>query len=269
MENIVSVAAGDNFSLAVDKDGNVWSWGRNDAGVGQLGRKLSSGTSVYSPRKVYDVAPTPSNGAMGNTYLGGENTGKVVKVFASGSTAAAITEEGTVYVWGSNRYGQLGIGHDAITESSASSNKNIPYRMYGIDDAVDVVIGEKNIAIINRDGTVYITGSNETGVLGNGEVWSKGNANNGYNRTIPLPVLDTDMKALTGVVNGALGPEHAILNLYQYKKSTDAEGNDTSDFANEVYAYGNNKNGVLGNGVAYTNGTFSDDCNRRCSWKRS
>ena len=48
---------------------------------------------------------------------------------------------------------------DVITESSASSNKNIPYRMYGIDDAVDVVIGEKNIAIINRDGTVYITGS--------------------------------------------------------------------------------------------------------------
>ena len=259
MKNIVSVAAGDNFSLAVDKDGNVWSWGRNDAGVGQLGRKLSSGTSVYSPRKVYDVAPTPSNGAMGSTYLGGENTGKVVKVFASGSTAAAITEEGTVYVWGSNRYGQLGIGHDAITESSASSNKNIPYRMYGIDDAVDVVIGEKNIAIINSDGTVYITGSNETGVLGNGEVWSTGSANNGYNRTIPLPVLDTDMKALTGVVNVALGPEHAILNLYQYKKSTDAEGNDTSDFANEVYAYGNNKNGVLGNGVAYTNGTFSDE----------
>ena len=28
---------------------------------------------------------------------------------------------------------------------------------------------------------------------------------------------------------------------------------------NEVYAYGNNKNGVLGNGVAYTNGTFSDE----------
>ena len=126
-------------------------------------------------------------------------------------------------------------------------------------DAVDVVIGEKNIAIINRDGTVYITGSNETGVLGNGEVWSTGSANNGYNRTIPLPVLDTDMKALTGVVNGALGPEHAILNLYQYKQSADAEGNDTSDFANEVYAYGNNKNGVLGNGVAYTNGTFSDE----------
>ena len=50
--------------------------------------------------------------------------------------------------------------------------------MYGIDDAVDVVIGEKNIAIINRDGTVYITGSNETGVLGNGEVWSTGSANN-------------------------------------------------------------------------------------------
>ena len=30
-----------------------------------------------------------------------------------------------------------------------------------LSDAVDVVIGEKNIAIINRDGTVYITGSNE------------------------------------------------------------------------------------------------------------
>ena len=83
--------------------------------------------------------------------------------------------------------------------------------MYGIDDAVDVVIGEKNIAIINRDGTVYITGSNETGVLGNGEVWSTGSANNGYNRTIPLPVLDTDMKALTGVVNGALGNTRNLL----------------------------------------------------------
>jgi alpha-tubulin suppressor-like RCC1 family protein len=37
--------------------------------------------------------------------------------------------------------------------------------MYGIDDAVDVIIGEKNIAVVNRDGTIYVTGSNANGVL--------------------------------------------------------------------------------------------------------
>ena len=42
--------------------------------------------------------------------------------------------------------------------------------MYGIDDAVDVVIGEKNIAIINRDGTVYSIESYETRVLENDEI---------------------------------------------------------------------------------------------------
>ncbi|MBQ6498387.1 MAG: hypothetical protein IJI48_00620, partial [Ruminococcus sp.] len=119
-----------------------------------------------------------------------------------------------VYVWGRNNYGQLGIGYYENSDIGTSESKNVPVRMYGIDDAVDVVIGDKNIAIVRRDGTIYMTGSNDNGQLGNGEQWSV------YNRSIPLPVLDTDGSAIKGIVNAASGPNHTIINSYLYDSST-------------------------------------------------
>ena len=256
LSDIVSVAVGDNFTLAATRDGEVWSWGRNDKGVGQLGRKLTSNTSLYTPNKVNDVAATPSADPTTGLTLGGVNTGKVVKVFASGLTAAALTDQGTVYVWGDNSYGQLGIGHDMLTKYGSSSSSNIPIRMYGIDNAIDVMITERNIMIVNRDGTVYVTGNNEYGVLGNGEIWTGIHENSGKNLTIALPVMDKlddgSTAILEGAANAAIGKEHAILNLYQYKADSDGAG--TPAIVNELYAYGRNDYGVLGNGTAYREG---------------
>jgi len=48
----VSVSAGEYHSLAVDKDGNIWTWGRN--GSGQLGDgTFGKGTNKSSPVQIY------------------------------------------------------------------------------------------------------------------------------------------------------------------------------------------------------------------------
>ncbi|MUG21221.1 hypothetical protein GNQ08_02075 [Paenibacillus macerans] len=51
LKDIVSVSAGDGFSLALDKDGAVWAWGNNEQG--QLGNGLR--TSALKPIKVEGI----------------------------------------------------------------------------------------------------------------------------------------------------------------------------------------------------------------------
>ncbi|MBS5913361.1 hypothetical protein NYE69_00930 [Paenibacillus sp. FSL R5-0527] len=51
LKDIVSVSAGDGFSLALDKDGAVWAWGNNEQG--QLGNGLR--TSALKPIKVEEI----------------------------------------------------------------------------------------------------------------------------------------------------------------------------------------------------------------------
>ena len=76
LANIVGVAAGDNFSLALRSDGTVLAWGRND--LGQLG----DGTSTNR------ASPVPVAGLS-----------NVVSIAASASHAAAVKGDGTVWVW--------------------------------------------------------------------------------------------------------------------------------------------------------------------------
>ncbi|MGN0106988.1 MAG: Ig-like domain-containing protein, partial [Hominilimicola sp.] len=237
LENIVSIAAGDEFMLAVDRDGTVWSWGRNSRDVGQLGRNSGIPTSAYIPTKVYTVNQTPPSVTVNaqTGVLGGPDTGKVIKVVAAGDTAAALTEYGTVYVWGANDSGKLGIGPEKTdTFASKKPNQYIPQRMYGIDDAIDIIVAENNIAIINADSTMYITGSNEDGLLANGQIEGTDKL-----RTIALPVMD-GAETKKGFVSAAIGTHQEIFNIYTY--------NDAA-FTNAVYAYGRNVDGVLGNGI--------------------
>ncbi|QMV41388.1 stalk domain-containing protein [Cohnella cholangitidis] len=85
---IVDVAFGNYHSVAVAKDGTVWSWGSN--GLGQLG--LGKGiTGSQVPAKVNGID-------------------HVIDVDAGSFYTAALRDDGTVWVWGSNMDGQLGDG---------------------------------------------------------------------------------------------------------------------------------------------------------------
>jgi len=89
--HIKQVAAGGMCSFALDTDGHVWSWGYNRWG------QLSNGSAINS----YATTALPVLGLPAGL--------KVVQIAAAGSYAVARMEDNTVYAWGYDYWGQIGI----------------------------------------------------------------------------------------------------------------------------------------------------------------
>src|SRR5919202_2518513 len=89
LSSMVAVAAGGGHSLALRSDGTVWAWGANNDG--QLGR----GTVTASPSK----NPTQVTGLI-----------NVTAIAAGDNHSLALRSDGTVWAWGDNSSGQLGLG---------------------------------------------------------------------------------------------------------------------------------------------------------------
>lgn len=87
------VSAGHYHSLAVTSGGEIWAWGRNEEGqVGRIGRNSRS-----EAKRVEGL----------------ENV-SVRSAFASGVVSTAIGEDGSLWVWGRSKRGQLGLGKGVI-----------------------------------------------------------------------------------------------------------------------------------------------------------
>jgi alpha-tubulin suppressor-like RCC1 family protein len=93
---VVAVAAGIHFSLALMSNGTVWAWGENQ--FGQLGQGGTLGPSTCDGMS---CGPTP---------LGVSGLTNVTAIAAGGDHALALLSNGTVMAWGLNGDGQLGDG---------------------------------------------------------------------------------------------------------------------------------------------------------------
>ncbi|MBC7524999.1 MAG: T9SS type A sorting domain-containing protein [Flavobacterium sp.] len=110
------------------------------------------------------------------------------KVAAGSAHTLAIKTDGTLWAWGYNAYGQLGIGN--------LINKNIPTQV-GTDTDWKDVDASLNSMAQKTDGTLWTWGRNQYGELGNGTV--NGTAtDSGAPVTIPTLVnTDTDWVSFT------------------------------------------------------------------------
>ena len=84
LNNITQIEAGFRHSLALDKDGNVYSWGHNE--YGELGN--NSTKDLYIPTKI-------------------NNLPKIKKIVASHDYSLAIDENNNLWLWGENLYQQI------------------------------------------------------------------------------------------------------------------------------------------------------------------
>jgi alpha-tubulin suppressor-like RCC1 family protein len=89
------------------------------------------------------------------------------KAFSLGWThSVSIKEDGTLWSWGANGNGQLGIG--------STTNKNTPVQ---VGNALwkEISAAEDHTIAIKQDGTLWSWGSNFQGVLGNGTMYDGSN----------------------------------------------------------------------------------------------
>lgn len=86
-ENFISIAAGSEHSLAVRNNGTLFAWGSNTFGMLGLGTDLS-------PKRVPELVGTDSDWKT---------------VAAAANSSFAIKEDSTLWGWGSNSAGQLGL----------------------------------------------------------------------------------------------------------------------------------------------------------------
>ena len=137
----MQVSAGSGYTLALKTDGSMWAWGNNSNG--QLGLGLA-GAPELTP-----VAVQP-----GTTWLDIAASG--------GGHSYGIRTDNTMWAWGANSVGQLGIG----TSGSPVLN---PTQIPG--NWVDVATGNGNHALaINNLGELFAWGKNDDGQLGQGSV---------------------------------------------------------------------------------------------------
>ena len=100
---------------------------------------------------------------------------------------ALVEEDGRLCTWGSNEFGQLGLGN--------YTNKITPTNVPGLSNVTAVSLGWNHNAAITADGSLYTWGANEYGQLGVGD--EKG-------KNVP-----TKVTGLSGVVAVSLGGTHS------------------------------------------------------------
>jgi alpha-tubulin suppressor-like RCC1 family protein len=216
LSDVVAIAAGGQHSLALRSNGLVMAWGGNQNG--QLGQDTSGpadcgeGKCATAPLLV----PTFTN---------------AVDIAAGDGHSLAVLSDGTARGWGSNGYGETGLGSPTLSGCFCQST---PVTVTGVSGAVEVAAGYGHSLALLANGTVRGWGDNENGEVGNGTISASGCA------CIASP---TEVVGLSGVAEIATG-SYTSLAL-------------TS--AGAVKAWGSNGQGRLGNNDPGTDSGFAVD----------
>lgn len=221
LQNVVQIAAGYEFSVALRADGTVVAWGRNVDG------QLGDGTQINRTVPVRVCAPGQVEGTPCTAFLS-----DVVQLAAGGGGhTLAITSTGQVYGWGHNKNGQVGNG------ASSSQRVTIPVQI-AFDDVAAVDAWSGHSLGLKRDGSLWAWGSNDTFELG--QVTSVICFSGQTCAELPSPVCTTNDAPCTT-------PFGNVASFSAGRRFSVAVGIDGS-----AWSWGDNLESQLGDGTATT-----------------
>lgn len=179
-------SAGSASSIALDTTGKVWSWGLNEHG--QLG--LNS--------KDYEFA-TPQTITDGLS--------KIIRIASGDAHVLALDDQGKLYSWGWNGWGQIGDGTKGPSIGREGDKiKPTPVVMSALNGqpVVDIAAGWATSAALDSAGRIWAWGYNY-----HGEV-ADGTGGPGRYETLPK-LIDTSVLGSGYPVNIEFGRYHGIL----------------------------------------------------------
>ncbi|MFJ7070103.1 RCC1-like domain-containing protein [Streptomyces sp. NPDC101115] len=246
LTNVKDVAAGGKHALALDTSGQVYSWGDNS--YGQLGNNRT-GDSRTVPDRVQGMPKVKQisagcdfslallengrvyawgrgiHGQLGNGSRATSSVPRQVKdltdvvaIDAGCHHALALTADDTVRSWGYNLYGQLG--------NSSTKSSTVPVDVDWLEGVSEIEAGAFHNYVKTSDSHVWGWGNNQYGQLLEGDEAFGDNVSR-TNRTAPV-----EIPRLEGVQHLAAGARHGVAVT-----------------ADEVFAWGHNGEGQLGNGT--------------------
>lgn len=213
--NATQVAAGALHSLVLTQDNKVWAWGDN--AFGQLGS--AAGAPKLSPVEV--VFPV-------------EVTAQPIRIAAAGRYSAALMNDGTVYTWGYNDYGQLGIG----TRVGTPEPVQVKFADGSALKADEISAGLMHM-LARAGNTIWGWGFNERAQLGNEPVIGvKGED----------PNTGTPVRARLGGA-GEAGAGFTVESIQAFGYSSLATLINPATGQREIWGWGENSFGQLGSPV--------------------
>lgn len=217
LEDTKFVGAGRDHNLAINIDGTVWAWGDNDngqLGIGRFGLFSTIPVKVRGIEGVTDIAcgefhnlalksdkkirAWGSNrfGELGDGTVGGgryipvlvDRLNSVKAIAAGESHSMALREDGKVFTWGNNMFGQLGDG--------TLISRTIPGEVIGLPKIAAIAACGGFSLALDFNQNVWAWGDNEFGQIGNGTT---------VDQTLPERVEN-----LEGIVAIACGDNHSL-----------------------------------------------------------
>jgi alpha-tubulin suppressor-like RCC1 family protein len=248
---IRKIAAGRNFSLALDSNGRVWGWGENNAS--QTGNGKVGGDIPFNGASLLNGVFLPGPAAIPPEI-------QIVDIAAANDYGLALTSQGVIWGWGLNRSGvpssnvpgalDVGLVNGVRPVSIAAAYEQA---MFIADDGsawewgngslhagrvllevppglafVGFAGGERHRLYLMSDGTVHASGQEEFGALGNGQAGL--NVVRSFVRTLRIGPPNTRAIAI------AAGERHSLAIL--------SDGS--------VVGWGANSPGQLGDGTQTT-----------------
>jgi alpha-tubulin suppressor-like RCC1 family protein len=189
LSHVTMIATGAFHNLALKDDGSVWAWGYNN--YGQLGDGTTTIIKSY-PVQVSDLS-------------------NVIMIAAGSYQSLALKNDGSVWAWGRNDYGQLGDG--------TTTTKSSPVQVTGLLNVTMITGGFYHSLALKNDGSIWAWGRNNEGQLGIGTTTNESS-----------PVQVSGLSHVSMVAGG-----------YYHSLALKDDGS--------VWTWGDNNRGQLGNGT--------------------